>query len=226
MAARMLRSGRINRAIVFGLDLLMKMSLEGFRLLMLYSEAGCRPFDARRDGLQLGEASAALVLERGEGGTVRILDGTISHDPGHIAAGSTDGVTASQSMNGALSRAGVLASQVASVKAHGTGTTANDVTELNALQLTFGEKVPPFSSLKSTFGHTLGASAALELVTWSWCVENGFIPGTLGFGQRAPESTLTPQLEPTAMPEGKTLHLFNAFGFGGTSVSFVAEVKR
>src|SRR6185436_1123985 len=96
------------------------------------------------------------------------------------------------------------AAQVSAVKAHGTGTTANDVTELNALNLTFGAKVPPFSSLKSTFGHTLGASAALELVTWTWCAEDGFIPGTPGFGQRAPESMLTPALEPSALSSGPT----------------------
>jgi 3-oxoacyl-(acyl-carrier-protein) synthase len=223
MAARMIRQGTIRRAIILGLDLLMKMSLEGFRLLQLYSEAGCRPFDARRDGLQLGEASAALVLEAGDG-PLTFLDGAISHDPGHIAAGSTDGATASQVMNEALEHCSVLPSQIAAIKAHGTATLANDVTELNALNLTFAGKPPPFTSLKSAFGHTLGASAALELVTWTWCAEDGFMPGTLGFGQRAPESSLTPQLEPRALPAGPTLHLFNSFGFGGTSVSFVARV--
>jgi 3-oxoacyl-[acyl-carrier-protein] synthase-1 len=225
MAARMIRQGKIRRAIVFGLDLLMKMSLEGFRLLQLYSEAGCRPFDARRDGLQLGEGSAALVLEAADG-PLMLLDGAISHDPGHIAAGSTDGATAAQVMNEALEKCGVKASEIAAIKAHGTATLANDVTELNALNLTFAGKPPPFTSLKSTFGHTLGASAALELVTWTWCAEDGFIPGTLGFGQRAPETQLTPQLEPRALPAGTTLHLFNSFGFGGTSVSFVAQVRR
>lgn len=248
MAARMLRQGRIRRAVIVGLDLMMKMSLEGFRLLQLYSESECRPFDARRDGLNLGEAVAALVLEPGEA-PVMLLDGAIHHDPGHIAAGSTDGTTAAAVMADALARSGVKPSDVTAVKAHGTGTPTNDLTELNALSVAFGARPPPFSSLKSTFGHTLGASAALELVTWTWCAEAGFIPGTHGFQQKIPESALVPQLEPTAIgnrspaglappPSGRreieptavgnerSVHLFNAFGFGGTSVSFAAEVRR
>ncbi len=224
MAARMLRQGRIRRAIVIGLDVLMKMSLQGFRLLQLYSEAGCRPFDARRDGLMLGEACAAFVLEPGEG-PVRMLDGAIHHDPGHIAAGSTDGVTAASVMADALKRSGVSPRDVTAVKAHGTGTPTNDLTELNALSVAFAGAPPPFSSLKSTFGHTLGASAALELVSWTWCVEHGFLPGTHGFGQRIAESKLVPMIEPTPSGNSRGVHLFNAFGFGGTSVSFAVEVR-
>ena len=223
MAARMLRLGRIRRAIVLGLDLMMKMSLTGFRSLQLYSDNACRPFDARRDGLCLGEACAALVLEPGEA-PWQLLDGAICHDPGHIAAGSSDGLTASSVMTQALERSGKKPSDVSAIKAHGTGTPTNDLTELNALKHTF-EKVPPFTSLKSSFGHTLAASSALELVTWTWCVDNGFVPGTHGFSQGAAESTLRPQLEPTAMSR-PSVHLFNAFGFGGTSVSFVAEVRK
>ncbi|MBL8956429.1 MAG: hypothetical protein JNK82_36985 [Myxococcaceae bacterium] len=225
MAARMLRQGRIRRAVVIGIDVLMKMSLEGFRLLQLYSEAGCRPFDARRDGLMLGEACAAFVLEKGDG-PVQLLDGAIHHDPGHIAAGSTDGITAAAVMADALKRSGVRPGEVAAVKAHGTGTPTNDLTELNALSVAFDGKPPPFSSLKSTFGHTLGASAALELVTWSWCAEAGFVPGTHGFQQRIAESKLVPLIEPTPLGNRRGVHLFNAFGFGGTSVSFAVEVRR
>jgi 3-oxoacyl-(acyl-carrier-protein) synthase len=115
---------------------------------------------------------------------------------------------------------------VAAVKAHGTGTPTNDLTELNALSVAFGGSPPPFSSLKSTFGHTLGAATALELVTWTWCAEAGFVPGTHGFQQRIPESKLVPMIEPTAIGNEKRVHLFNAFGFGGTSVSFAVEVRR
>lgn len=225
MAARMLRQGRIRRAIIVGLDLMMKLSLEGFRMLQLYSEGTCRPFDARRDGLMLGEACAALVLEPGQS-SVMLLDGAIHHDPGHIAAGSNDGKTAAAVMADALRRSGLEPKDVTAIKAHGTGTPTNDLTELNALDVAFAGKPPPFSSLKSTFGHTLGASAALELVTWTWCAEDGFVPGTHGFQQRIAESTLVPQIEPTAIGNQRSVHLFNAFGFGGTSVSFAAEVRR
>jgi 3-oxoacyl-(acyl-carrier-protein) synthase len=129
-------------------------------------------------------------------------------------------------MADALRRSGVAASEVTAVKAHGTGTPTNDLTELNALSVAFGGKPPPFSSLKSTFGHTLGASAALELVTWTWCAQDGFMPGTAGFQQKAPEAAAAPQVEPTALNAARQVHLFNAFGFGGTSVSFCAEVQR
>lgn len=222
MAARMLRQGRIRRAIVLGLDVLMRMTLEGFKLLQLRSAAGCRPFDKDRDGLDIGEAVAAVVLEPGEG-RFQVLDGAIRHDQGHIAAGSTDGKTAAAVMGAALARSGVTAAEVSAIKAHGTGTPTNDLTELRALKLVFGDRLPPFTSLKSTFGHTLGASTALELVAWLWCLEEGFVPGTQGFRVPEPENGLVPLIEPTATGPGPRVDLFNSFGFGGTSVSFVVR---
>ena len=222
MATRMLRQGRIRRAVVVGLDVLMKMSLEGFRLLQLRTDGGCRPFDARREGLQLGEACAAVVLEPGEA-RYQVLDGAIRHDPGHIAAGSTDGKTAAGVMAEALRRSEVAPSQVTAIKAHGTGTPTNDLTELRALVLAFGKQPPPFTSLKSTFGHTLGASAALELVAWLWCLDAGFLPGTYGFSTPDPELSLPPLARPTPVGPGPGAHLFNSFGFGGTSVSFLVQ---
>lgn len=222
MATRMIRQGRIRRAVVLGLDVLMRMTLEGFRLLQLRSEGGCRPFDKDRDGLDIGEAVAAVLLEGGEG-RFQVLDGAIRHDQGHIAAGSTDGKTAASVMNGALSRSGITAKQVAAIKAHGTGTPTNDLTELRALKLVFGDALPAFTSLKSTFGHTLGASTALELVAWQWCLEAGFVPGTIGFKTPEPENGFVPLIEPKPSIGEPRVDLFNSFGFGGTSVSFVLE---
>ncbi len=204
----------------------MKMSLEGFRLLQLYSEAGCRPFDARRDGLQLGEGSAALVLEAGDA-ALTLLDGAISHDPGHIAAGSTDGATAAQVMNEGLEKCGVKPSEISAIKAHGTATIANDVTELNALNLTFLSKPPPFTSLKSTFGHTLGGLSRARAGDVDLVRRRRPFPAPWASANGLPGAQLTPaQLEPRRCPTGTTLHLFNSFGFGGTSVSFVAQVRQ
>ncbi len=225
MAMHAIRQGTIRRAVVFGLDVLMKISVEGFKLLKLYSPTTCRPFDHDRDGLQMGEAAAGLVLE-GRSGQRRsrfeVLDGALAHDPGHIAAGSADGVTAAQVMQRALERAGLQASAVTAIKAHGTGTKVNDMGELRGLERVFGKAVPPFASLKGVFGHTLGASTALELTAWLWALEAGFVPGSVGFSKGAPGG-LVPQLKPLSTDGKPGVHLFNSFGFGGTSASFLVE---
>jgi 3-oxoacyl-[acyl-carrier-protein] synthase-1 len=126
-------------------------------------------------------------------------------------------------MGDALSRSGITTAQVTGIKAHGTGTPTNDLTELRALRLVFGEKLPAFTSLKSTFGHTLGASTALELAVWLWCREAGGLPGTLGVRAPEPENGVVPLVEPKATDGGPRLDLFNSFGFGGTSCSFVVQ---
>jgi 3-oxoacyl-(acyl-carrier-protein) synthase len=87
----------------------------------------------------------------------------------------------------------------------------------------FGDTLPPFTSLKSTFGHTLGASTALELAVWLWCLEAGFTPGTWGFRTPEPENNFVPMVEARSTDGGPRFDLFNSFGFGGTSVSFVVQ---
>lgn len=223
MAAQMIRAGQIERALVFGLDVLMKISIEGFRYLQLYSEKRCRPFDRDRDGLQLGEAAAGVLLEprRGEGRRFELLEGAIRHDPSHIAAGSTDGATAAAVIGEALRRSGIAPAEVAAVKAHGTGTPTNDLSELRGMQTAFAGRPPPFSSLKGAFGHTLGASSALETAAWLWCLEEGFVPASAGFETPMDEVPLSPLARPLPTEGRPGAHLFNSFGFGGTSVSYV-----
>ena len=225
MAVHAIRQGTVKRAVVFGLDVMMRISVEGFRLLKLYSPTVCRPFDKDRDGLQMGEAVAGLVLEAREGERrhrFEVLDGVIAHDPGHIAAGSATGTTAAFVMQQSLERAGLKPSDVTAIKAHGTGTKVNDMGELLGLERVFGSAVPPFASLKGAFGHTLGASTALELIVWLWCLEAGFVPPSIGFTNPSPGSTVP--LSKPLMTHGKPgIHLLNSFGFGGTSASFLVE---
>lgn len=224
MAVRMLRAGLVERAAVLGVDVLMRVFLEGFRSLQLYSESRCRPFDRDRDGLQIGEGCVGVVLERGSAGSrVRfgLLDGAIARDPSHIAAGSDDGRTAAAIMADALRRSGVEPSEVVSIKAHGTGTPVNDLSELRGLRAAFGDSPPPFASLKGALGHTLGSSAALETVAWTWCLEQGFVPFNAGFETPTEEVPLAPLREPHLTGGRPGVHLCNAFGFGGTSVSYV-----
>ncbi len=220
MAARLVRAGQVERALVLGLDVLMGIAADGFRYLQLYSETGCRPFDRDRDGLQLGEGCAALLLEKGGSGRFEMLDGAIAHDSSHIASGSSDGRTAAGVMAEAMRRSRVERGSITAIKAHGTGTPANDLSELNALTKIFGERPPPFSSLKGALGHTLGASSALETAAWLWCLEEGFLPPTVGFANAA-QPGLEPLRQPLPLDGRPGVHLFNAFGFGGTSVSYL-----
>lgn len=224
MALRALRLGQVRRALVFGADLVMKTSIEGFRLLQLYSETTCKPFDRDRDGLNFGEAGAAMVLEPA-GETVRhrfeVLDGAIAHDPSHIAAGSSDGKTAASVMRQALARSGVAAEDLVAVKAHGTGTANNDLSELRGMMTAFEGRPPPFLSWKGSIGHTVGSSAAMEQVLSMWCLEEGFLPSSAGFATPLPEVPLAPMTRPLETGGRPGCYLFNAFGFGGTAVSYV-----
>lgn len=224
MALRALRLGQIRRALVFGVDLVMKTSVEGFRLLQLYSERRCRPFDKDRDGLNFGEAGVAMVVEALEalpGCRFEIVDGAIAHDPSHIAAGSSDGRTAASVMRLAMRRSGVEPRDIVAVKAHGTGTPTNDLSELRGMHLAFDGKPPPFLSWKGYLGHTVGSSAAMEQVLSMWCLEDGFVPRSPGFETPTDEVALSPLREPLRTDGRPGLYLFNAFGFGGTAVSYV-----
>ncbi|MBI5440198.1 MAG: hypothetical protein HY900_03185 [Deltaproteobacteria bacterium] len=226
LAVRLLRAGRVERAVVLGIDVLMKISIEGFRSFQLYSEGCCRPFDRDRDGLQIGEAAVGLVLETSRGAKPArfgLLDGALAHDQSHIAAGSNDGRTAAALMTETLSRSAVRSGEVASVKAHGTGTVTNDLSELRGLAAAFGAPVPPFASLKGALGHTLGSSAALETVAWTWCLAQGFVPASQGFARPCDELPLAPLTESLGTEGRPGVHLCNAFGFGGTSVSYLLD---
>ncbi|MBI5544814.1 MAG: hypothetical protein HY901_13070 [Deltaproteobacteria bacterium] len=223
MALRALRLGRVPRALVFGVDLVMKTSLEGFRLLQLYSEKPCRPFDRDRDGLSFGEAGVALLLEPRDAPRSRfeVLEGAVAHDPSHIAAGSSDGKTAAHVMREAMRRSGVAPSQIVAVKAHGTGTPTNDLSELRGMLAAFDGKPPPFLSWKGFIGHTVGSSAAMEQVLSMWCLEEGFLPPSHGFENPCEETPLAPLTAPLQTGGRPGKYLFNAFGFGGTAVSYV-----
>lgn len=220
-AARAIRQGIVPRAIVAGIDRQMGITIRGFRLLHLYSEDVCRPFDRDRDGMQLGEGCAAIVLEAGDAGRFEWLDGAIGHDPSHVAAGSNDGAAAAWVMERALERSAVSPRSVLAVKAHGTGTFTNDLSELRGMRAVFGDSPPPFSSLKGMLGHTAGTSGILEMVLWLWCAAEGFVPFSRGFRNPIEETGLSPLRSDLELPDGGGVHIFNAFGFGGTTVSYL-----
>ncbi len=219
-AGEHLRAGTCERAVVVGYDVLSNLTLRGFAGLMLYDPEPCRPFDASRRGLQLGEGCGVLVMEPGEGRFQ--LEGWSNHlDPGNLTASSTDGATAEAVMRAALDHAGLTTDQVVAIKAHGTGTIDNDLGEGRGIARLFGAEHPPFVSLKAALGHTLGAAGALELVLWLAAQEAGFQAPSVGFERPDPEIGVEPAA--TVGPARTGAHLLGAFGFGGSCVSLVVR---
>jgi 3-oxoacyl-(acyl-carrier-protein) synthase len=220
-AAAHLRAGTCGRAVVVGFDLLASMTVYGFRSLLLCDPKPSRPFDVSRAGLQLGEGCGVVVIDAGADGPFHLLDGDNRVDLSSMTASSTDGSTVEDVIRGALARSAVDPGEVVSIKAHGTGTVDNDLSEGRGIARVFGAAPPPFSSLKGALGHTLGASGALELALWLGALRAGFLPASIGFLDADPEIGVTPLSEARAAPRG--VHLFHAFGFGGSCVAFAVR---
>lgn len=218
VASDLIRRGEVKRAVVIGIEGLSAIALSGFYSLMLLDPAGCRPFDANRHGLQLGEGVAALVLEGNCDSDARIAGGANCCDTHHVTSAQPDGMMMHRVMADALRAATVAPGDVACIKAHGTGSADNDAAEATAMRALFG-RVPPFTALKRYFGHTLGACGALEIAALLGCLRAGFVPATAGFAQADPALAVAPLAH--SRPAAPGAYLCNFFGFGGNYCSLV-----
>ncbi len=216
-----LGQGLAEHALVVGVEAYTRLSLQGFGSLLLLSRQSYRPFDQNRDGLILGEGSGAMLLNRAPPSDEKFrfaLCGAASAcDPSSPTNSQPERVA--DVMRAALDDAGLRAEQLAAIKAHGTGTTSNDLSEGQGMRL-LGERLPPFTSLKPYTGHTLGAGGVIEplLLLAAW--RAGFLPGTPGFTHADPEIGLAPVAAAAALPERGAV-LCNFFGFGGNNTSLV-----
>jgi len=215
-AQRMLNAGLVDAAIVGGIDTLCSMTLRGFFSLDSLSATACKPFSAERNGINIGEGGALLVLERG-GDALALLEAVgESSDAYHISAPHPQGVGAQLAMQRALAQAGVAASDIDYVNAHGTGTRMNDSAEAQAVASLLGPAVPVVST-KGYTGHMLGGAGASEAVITLFALLDGFLPVSLG------AEPVDPQLEINlvkARAHGRYRRaLSNSFAFGGNNVS-------
>lgn len=213
-AAELLLDGEADIMVAGGVDALCRITLNGFASLLAMDELGCRPFDVTREGMSLGEGAAWIVLQRLEDAPepIAILAGWgNSCDAHHATAPDPDGRGAEAAIRQALR--GDLA--VDYINAHGTGTRDNDRAESAALRRIFGDSLPPISSTKRVFGHTLGASGAIEAVVSALCIREGFLPANPGFDSLDPECGVTPILERIDTRPQRVLS--NSFGFGGNN---------
>jgi 3-oxoacyl-[acyl-carrier-protein] synthase II len=229
-ASGMVARGEAPFAIAVGVDSLCRLTYAGFDALQALDPRPCRPFDADRRGLSLGEGAGAVVLERADhararGATIRalLLGAAVSADAHHVTAPHPEGLGALAALRGALDAAGVSPDAVDYVNAHGSGTKHNDATEVAALRAVFGPRLArvPVSSSKSQFGHCLAAAGALEAVVTVTALADGVVPATVTLGSPDPAwSDL--DLVPTAgrrAPLG--IAVSSSYGFGGHNVTLV-----
>lgn len=225
-ALKAIKQGECKAAIVCGVDALSRITVNGFGSLLLLSKSKSKPFDKFRDGINLGEgAGAILLLEKSCAKSLGIkpiatLNSTAcSCDAYHATAPHPEGEGASQAMSKALECAKISPNAISAIFAHGTGTDGNDSAEFKAMQKVFGEKIPPYLSIKGLLGHTLGASGIINAIVSAKCVENNFLPKSAGFGV-APEYISQP---PNLVSQNIQLDcvLTSSLGFGGNNASAV-----
>lgn len=228
LGCSMVKARMADIVVAGGTEALTMFHLNGFNSLMILDKEPCRPFDATRAGLNLGEGAAYVVLESAESVKRRgvkpigAVTGTANRcDAFHQTATSPEGEGATQSMLAALKEAGLRPEDIDYINAHGTATPNNDLTEIAAFRRVFGEQIPPFSSTKGLTGHTTSASGSIETVICLLAMQNGFIP--------ASHNCHTP-MDPAAVPVMQTvrntrLHhvMCNSFGFGGNDSTIIVE---
>ena len=219
-AERMIRLGLVDAAVVGGVDSLCMTTLYGFRSLELTASDICRPWDAGRAGLSLGEAAAFALLER-EGGPAAMgwLLGTgESSDGHHMSSPHPEGAGAVLALQAALADAGVAPDRVDYLNLHGTGTPGNDAAEDRAVMQVFGARLP-CSSTKGQTGHTLGAAGGVEASMSLLALEQGCMPASLNLREQDPALHATLLREPVPAP--LRVVASNSFGFGGSNACLV-----
>lgn len=235
-AALMIRNGIADAMVAGGGEAAVtRMGIAGFNAMGALSkrnddpQAASRPFDLERDGFVLAEGAAVLVLEEREqaiarGATIlaEVLGYGTTDDANHMVQPGPGGEGAARAMNLALTDAGIDASQISYINAHGTSTQLNEKLETQAVQRVFGDGAAtvPISSTKSMTGHLLGAAGSLEALITIAAMHANLLPPTINQDTPDPECPLD-TIPNQARPGNITYAMSNSMGFGGHNVSLI-----
>jgi 3-oxoacyl-[acyl-carrier-protein] synthase-1 len=217
---RLIESGLADAAIVGGADSLCRMPVNGFNSLESFSRGRCTPFGQDRDGINIGEAAALILLTR-EPADVALLGTGESSDAWHMSAPHPEGAGAERAIRMALQQAGLEPENVGYINAHGTATPLNDQVESAVIHRVFGSQIP-CSSTKHLTGHTLGAAGATEAaLSWLILTQNLNLPPQ-DFSITPRDASL-PDIRLVDAPQRleRPVILSNSFAFGGNNASIV-----
>jgi len=225
--ARLIKSDMLDIVIAGGVDALTKFTLNGFNTLLILDKEFCKPFDANRQGLNLGEGAGYVVLVSDKVAATlnkkpycKLTGYNNSNDAFHQTASSPDGTGSYMAMQGALKKSGLQPKDIDYINLHGTGTPNNDSAEGTAIKRVFDPVYPPMSSTKSYTGHTLGASGGIEAVFSILAIKHGIIYPNLRFQTRMDELPVEPVKHFISGQKIKNV-MSNSFGFGGNCTSLI-----
>ena len=223
-ARNLIQSDLCDIVIVGGVDVLSKLTVNGFYALEAISENICNPFSKNNDGITLGEGASIFILGKEET-CIELLGIGESSDAHHVTSPDPTGLGAQVSMKKALEDAGVLLSEIDYLNLHGTGTNLNDQMESTAVHTLFKNNVPPCSSTKPLTGHTLGAAGAIELglcwLTLSDINKKKYLPPHIWDGQFCEEYSPIRLTKKKSEIESIKNCMSNSFAFGGSNVTLI-----
>ncbi len=227
LGARLIKAGMLDVVVAGGTDALTKFTLNGFNSLMILDKQPCRPYDATRSGLNLGEGAGFLILvsdkvvaEEKINSICKVSGYGNTNDAYHQTASSPEGRGSFGAMDAALKTSGLSPADIDYVNLHGTGTLNNDLSEGTAIKKIFGNNYPRMSSTKAFTGHTLGASGGIEAAFSALAISEQCVFSNLRFKVPIPELGITPQLK-FEQPIKVRHVMSNSFGFGGNCSSII-----
>lgn len=220
---RLIDAGRYDHVVVAGADVLTRFVLSGFQSFQAVSAVPCKPFDAHRTGVTLGEGAATVLLSKDQGHAPFSLGaGAISNDANHISGPSRTGEELAAVMKLALHNSGLQPADIGFVSAHGTATLYNDEMEAKALHHA-GLASVPVNSLKGYYGHTLGAAGLIEAIISMQAMKNGVIIPTKGFD--TPGVSMPVNVYNTLQQQSSAYFLKTVSGFGGCNAAMVFNLN-
>ncbi|MBV8252894.1 MAG: beta-ketoacyl synthase [Chitinophaga sp.] len=217
---RLIQAGIYDHVIVTGADVLTRFVLSGFQSFQAVSAGPCKPFDAHRSGVSLGEGAATVILtiDPAQAGAFVLGNGAVSNDANHISGPSRTGEELAAAMKLAMSGTGLQPEDIGFVSAHGTATLYNDEMEAKALHHA-GLADKPVNSLKGYYGHTLGAAGLIEAIISMQALKNGVVLPTKNF--ETPGVTMPVNIS-NAITHTQATHLLKTVsGFGGCNAAMV-----
>jgi 3-oxoacyl-[acyl-carrier-protein] synthase I len=219
-AQRLIQAGMYRTMIVVGADELSRFVVSGFQSLHAMSSRPCRPFDSQRDGINLGEGAATMILtsDATSADTITLGGSGLTNDANHISGPSRTGLELANAIQHAMRGSEVSAADIAFICAHGTATIYNDEMESRAFGAV-GLDATPLHSLKGYFGHTLGAAGLIESVMTVCAMQAGIVPASIHYeqtGTPVPLHIITQNTPITLRHALKT-----ASGFGGCNAAII-----